>query len=94
MASCDAQARALEGFTHLTRDLAVQSDPALFVRRAQELVLTNGAITGVRAQHGGGEVEFTATRGVILASGGFGANEFCMQNFKSSSSRSARRWFA
>ena len=42
--------------------------------RAQELLLENGIVIGVRANHRGGTVNFFARRGVILASGGFGAN--------------------
>ncbi|WP_104992510.1 ATP-binding protein [Deinococcus sp. NW-56] len=35
-----ARTRALEGFAHLTGDLAAQGDPRLFVRRAQEVILS------------------------------------------------------
>lgn len=34
----------------------------------------NGRVTGVRAKHSGAPVEFLARKGVILATGGFGAN--------------------
>ncbi|KEF34749.1 hypothetical protein RDMS_05870, partial [Deinococcus sp. RL] len=35
-----ARTRALEAFAHLTGDLAAQSDPRVFVRRAQEVMLS------------------------------------------------------
>ncbi|MBB5233876.1 GAF domain-containing protein [Deinococcus budaensis] len=39
-AELEARTRALEGFAHLTQDLAAQSDPGAFVLRAQEVVLS------------------------------------------------------
>lgn len=39
-AELEARTRALEGFAHLTQDLAAQSDPRAFVVRAQEVVLS------------------------------------------------------
>lgn len=42
---------------------------------AQELLMDGGTVTGVVALHEGRRVEVTARRGVLLASGGYGANE-------------------
>jgi len=39
-AELEARTRALEGFSHLTQNLAAQSDPRAFVLRAQEVVLS------------------------------------------------------
>ncbi|MFB9991363.1 ATP-binding protein [Deinococcus oregonensis] len=39
-AELDARTRALEGYAHLTQDLALQGEPLAFVRRAQEVVLS------------------------------------------------------
>ena len=44
-------------------------------RRVTELIRTDGRVSGVKADHDGKAVEFAASRGVILASGGFGAND-------------------
>ncbi len=42
---------------------------------AKELITKSGKVTGVKAvQYNGTEVEITATKGVILATGGYGAN--------------------
>lgn len=48
--------------------------------RASSLVLDNGAVVGVMADHNGGQLSLGARRGVILASGGFEWNpELCRQ---------------
>ena len=44
-------------------------------RRARSLITTDGTVTGVVAEHRGGEERYSARLGVILASGGFGAND-------------------
>jgi predicted oxidoreductase len=46
-----------------------------------DLVRTDGRVTGVRAGEPGSEVVFTAQRGVVLASGGFEWNEKYVQRF-------------
>ncbi|ULH13903.1 ATP-binding protein (plasmid) [Deinococcus sp. KNUC1210] len=60
----EARTRSLEGFAALTRDLSLESDPVLLVRRAQELVLPllpggyaayyepDGATWRLRSQYG------------------------------------------
>lgn len=41
---------------------------------ATELVMTDGRVSGVKAEYDGKEVMYTANQGVILATGGFGSN--------------------
>ena len=41
---------------------------------ATELVVTDGKVTGVKATQNGEEVLFTANKGVIITTGGFGSN--------------------
>ena len=42
--------------------------------KATELIVTNGRVTGVKATGPNGEFTINATKGVVLACGGFGAN--------------------
>ncbi|GHU99821.1 urocanate reductase [Spirochaetia bacterium] len=49
--------------------------------RATELIVQNGRVTGVRAAGPTTDYTFTATRGVILATGGFGANKELRQQY-------------
>jgi succinate dehydrogenase/fumarate reductase flavoprotein subunit len=49
--------------------------------RAQHLVVENGRVTGVVVDHNGREETVSARRGVVLASGGFGANEEMRQKY-------------
>ena len=49
--------------------------------RATEFIVENGRVTGVRATGPGGDRNFMATRGVVLATGGFGANVEMRQRY-------------
>jgi succinate dehydrogenase/fumarate reductase flavoprotein subunit len=49
--------------------------------RARHLVVEDGRVTGVVVERNGKQETVTATRGVILASGGFGANEEMRQKY-------------
>lgn len=42
--------------------------------KATKLIVEDGRVVGVEAENNGKTVKFTATKGVILATGGFGAN--------------------
>lgn len=42
--------------------------------KATELIQENGSVTGIKAENSGKEITFHANKGVILATGGFGAN--------------------
>lgn len=44
-------------------------------RRGRSLIVEDGTVTGIIADHHGAEERYTARRGVILATGGFGAND-------------------
>lgn len=41
---------------------------------ATELIVTDGRVSGVKAEYDGQEVVYTANKGVVLATGGFGSN--------------------
>jgi flavocytochrome c len=49
--------------------------------RATELIVQNGRVTGVKATGSNGEYTFNATKGVILATGGFGASKELRQKY-------------
>jgi len=49
--------------------------------RARELVVEDGRVTGVVIERNGGTERVAARKGVVLASGGFGANEELRQKF-------------
>lgn len=49
--------------------------------RVRHLVVEDGRVTGVVLDHGGQQKTVTARRGVVLASGGFGANEEMRQKY-------------
>ncbi len=42
---------------------------------ATELITKSGKVTGVKAEHNGREITLTAKKGVVIATGGFGANK-------------------
>jgi len=46
----------------------------LYNTRATDLIVENGRVVGVKATTPGTDYTFTATKGVVIASGGFGAN--------------------
>lgn len=48
---------------------------------AVRLIKPNGAVRGVVIRQGGQEKEITARKGVVLASGGFGANQALVEQF-------------
>ena len=55
--------------------------PILLDHPAMSLTLDEGAVTGIRVKHGGRELAIRATRGVILASGGFEWNKALRTQF-------------
>jgi len=55
----------------------VQLDTAL-----TDVVVTDGRVAGIRAEHDGGPVELRARRGVLLASGGFDHNETMRRRYQ------------
>lgn len=42
--------------------------------KAVSLIEKDGAVTGVKVENNGNEIDFNASKGVVLATGGFGAN--------------------
>ena len=49
--------------------------------RATELLVENGRVTGVLAEHDGTVITYRATNGVVMATGGFGANVEMRQQY-------------
>ncbi|MBR7928052.1 flavocytochrome c [Aerococcaceae bacterium zg-ZUI334] len=63
----------IQTYTHYieehSEDISVYTDT-----KANKLIVKDGRVVGVEAENNGKTVTFTATKGVILATGGFGAN--------------------
>lgn len=62
---------------------AVAAEPNIrtfFAHKAERLVQTDGRIAGLVCSHDGGETEFRAARGVVLACGGFEADQELILN--------------
>jgi flavocytochrome c len=53
----------------------------LYDTRATELIVKNGRVSGVKAAGRDTDYEFTAAKGVVLATGGFGANKELRQKY-------------
>ena len=67
-----ANGNALAG--RLLKSAADAGVKLLDQRRAKELIMQGNAVTGVIAEYRGSTESFTARHGIVLASGGFGAN--------------------
>ena len=50
--------------------------------KADELIMTDGKVTGVKATGKNGSVTLTANKGVIMATGGFGANNAMLDKYQ------------
>lgn len=62
-------------FNYATKFIEKNGGEVMLETKAEELVLTDGRVTGVKAtKTDGTPVKLTANKGVILATGGFGAN--------------------
>jgi len=60
----------------LTEKLKETGSPLHLETKATELIMDeNGRVTGVKAEYHGQVIEYTAKKGVIMASGGFGYNK-------------------
>ena len=60
----------------LTEKLKETASPLHLETKATELIMDeNGRVTGVKAEYHGQIIEYTAKKGVIMASGGFGYNK-------------------
>jgi flavocytochrome c len=53
----------------------------LYDTKATELIVKNGRVTGVKASGPDKDYEFTASKGVVIATGGFGANKELRQKY-------------
>jgi flavocytochrome c len=53
----------------------------LYDTRATELIVKDGRVSGVKASGQDKDYEFTASRGVVIATGGFGANKELRQKY-------------
>jgi succinate dehydrogenase/fumarate reductase flavoprotein subunit len=53
----------------------------LYDTKATELIVKNGRITGVKASGLDKDYEFTASKGVVIVTGGFGANKELRQKY-------------
>ena len=49
--------------------------------KAEELIINDGKVVGVKAMNGDNPVTYTANKGVVLATGGFGANVEMRQKY-------------
>ncbi|GHV60570.1 flavocytochrome c [Spirochaetia bacterium] len=52
-----------------------------FNTQARELITKNGRVTGVKAVRDGAAITYTAKKGVVMATGGFGANVAMRQKY-------------
>ena len=53
----------------------------LYKTKATELIVQNGRVTGVKATVPSGDFTFNATKGVVIATGGFGASKELRQKY-------------
>ncbi|MBM6836919.1 flavocytochrome c [Clostridium saudiense] len=62
-------------FTEPSQYIESKGGEIMLETKAEELILTDGRVTGVKAvMTDGTEVSLTASKGVVIATGGFGAN--------------------
>lgn len=85
----DVAARAKEGVVHggaalmgrMLKTLVARDVPCLSGVRVRELLVEDGRVVGVETEYADGALTFRATRGVVLASGGFEWNDALARAF-------------
>ncbi|CAM2858162.1 flavocytochrome c [Vibrio rarus] len=74
--------KGVEFVEKLQKQIIAQGGRIITDTRAEELIVEKGKVTGVKATHANGtKYQLTTNNGVVLASGGFGANTKMLQKY-------------